>query len=278
MKKPLLIGDSGGTATDWCYVDAAGQREYFTTESYQPVHFSAEFAMRLQAFWQNREIDAAAEVHFFGAGFSLPHNRDWVLDHLHACGFSNVAVHSDLLAACLALKGHEAGTVAILGTGSVLAQYDGSQIIETRGGLGYLLGDEGGGYAFGRLFLNAYLHGHLSPDFSDWVNQHIGDKSTVMREVYSPAGKKWIGQLSARLAAAPFRQELDEIHRKNIVVFLETHLPTDAVRTIAFVGSYAFEKQVLLREELHQKGWILQDCIAKPIERLTDHYLKATVH
>jgi glucosamine kinase len=277
MKKPLLIGDSGGTATDWCYVDAAGQRQYFTTESYQPVHFSEEFTARLQAFWQSRKIDAATEVHFFGAGFSLPHNQDWVMDHLHACGFSSVTIHSDLLGACLALKGDTAGTVAILGTGSVLAQYDGTQIVATRGGLGYLLGDEGAGYAFGRLFLNAYLHGNLSREFTDWVSQEIGDKPAVMREVYGPAGKKWIGQLGVRLAAAPFPQELEEIHRKNIVAFLETHLPTDVVPTIAFAGSYAFEKQTILREELQQKGWILEFCVAKPITRITDHYAKTTV-
>jgi len=277
MKRPLLIGDSGGTATDWCYLDPQGGRRYFTTESYQPIHFSEDFGARMHAFWNHQEIDHAAAVHFFGAGFSLAHNRDWVQQHLQTCGFSQVEIYSDLLAACIATCGDEPGTVAILGTGSVLALYDGKHLSEMRGGLGYLLGDEGGGYAFGRALLRAYLYDELSPACMEWLSGHVGDRTMVLQQAYAPGGKKWIGQLAGSLTAAPFREEFVEIHRQNIRDFVEIHLPDHAGRTIAFVGTYAFENQFLLKEELSRKGWELGCCLAKPIERLADYYLKTTV-
>lgn len=277
MKKPVLIGDSGGTATDWCYLHPDKGRRYFTTESYQPIHFSEEFSARMQAFWINQEIDPATEIRFFGAGFSLVHNHEWVQQHLHACGFSNTHIYSDLLAACIATCGDQPGTVGILGTGSVLALYDGKKTTETQGGLGYLLGDEGGGYAFGRMLLRAYLNHKLSDGLADWLSENIGNRQKVMQQVYGSEGKKWIGQLAGKVAQSPFGEELLEIHRSNIRDFVENHVQDSMDRIIAFVGTYAFENRFLLKQELARKGRELGDCLAKPIARLADYYEKTTV-
>ena len=63
-------------------------------------------------------------------------------------GFQHVRVYSDLLGACHSVLGKNQGTVAILGTGSVVCHFNGNEITEIQGGLGYLLGDEGSGYFF----------------------------------------------------------------------------------------------------------------------------------
>ncbi|MEV7770321.1 BadF/BadG/BcrA/BcrD ATPase family protein [Kitasatospora sp. NPDC086791] len=53
------------------------------------------------------------------------------------------------------------GTVLIAGTGTVCVRLDGTRTLARGGGLGWLLGDEGGGFWLGR---EAVRHAHADPD------------------------------------------------------------------------------------------------------------------
>ncbi|MFJ9454059.1 N-acetylglucosamine kinase [Kitasatospora sp. NPDC101447] len=53
------------------------------------------------------------------------------------------------------------GTVLIAGTGAICVRLDGTRTLARSGGLGWLLGDEGGGFWLGR---EALRHAHADPD------------------------------------------------------------------------------------------------------------------
>ena len=56
MKKSYLIADSGGTKTDWCFVDVLGNKNYFTTASYHPNLMSEEWIETNKSFWKKYSI------------------------------------------------------------------------------------------------------------------------------------------------------------------------------------------------------------------------------
>ena len=74
MKRPLLIADSGGTKTDWCFIDELGNQHYFSSESYHPSNWSVDFTERIAAFWEQRPELKKAQVHLFCAGCLNPTN------------------------------------------------------------------------------------------------------------------------------------------------------------------------------------------------------------
>lgn len=272
MSKVTLIGDSGGTGTDWCLVNAYGEKEYFSTESYHPVHFSPEFFHRMELFWKKKNLDVATTVYFFGTACSLPHNKELVQQHFQSLGLTNITVDSDLKGACLASCGNTPGVVGIMGTGSVLATYDGNEVVDFFGGFGYLIGDEGSGYAFGRLLLHRYLNRDLSEKLMTEIDILLGGKKEIMRSIYAADGKRWISGLAMRLVPT---DEVVAIHNENINLFLDFYLEKikDSTKKISIVGTYGFKNKILIENSLIERGWTLSRCIEKPIELIVKSIL-----
>ena len=102
------------------------------------------------------------EVHFFGAGCLREENQLKMLAAFEQLGMRNVSVKSDILAGYLATSDQESGFVAIVGTGSVIGRIENREVSEIYGGLGYLNGDEGSGYYFGKLIIEKILANHFS--------------------------------------------------------------------------------------------------------------------
>ena len=158
QQKGLLIADSGGTKTDWCLI-INNKYYFFITESYHPTSLDKTSKVELLEFWKHLTQKTKISCHFFGSGCSSEENQVKIKDHFsQKSSFQLFVVSSDLVAAGIALLGNEEGYVGILGTGSVLTYYKNKQITEIIGGFGYLLGDEGSGYYFGKLALQKYLN------------------------------------------------------------------------------------------------------------------------
>ena len=84
---------------------------------------------------------------------------------------ASIQVKHDLLGAARSLCGNSSGMVAILGTGSNSCLYDGSNIIENRKALGYILGDEGSGAYIGKIFIQKVLNEELEGSVIDLFYQ-----------------------------------------------------------------------------------------------------------
>ena len=89
------------------------------------------------------ELDLRNEipVFFYGAGCAAEVNKEKVRNLFTE---HKIEVYDDILAAARAAYGQLNGIVCILGTGGLSAHFDGSKVIDRRGGYGYLLGDLGG--------------------------------------------------------------------------------------------------------------------------------------
>ncbi|MEU9043648.1 MULTISPECIES: BadF/BadG/BcrA/BcrD ATPase family protein [unclassified Kitasatospora] len=96
------------------------------------------------------------------------------------------------------------GAVLIAGTGTICVRLDGTRTLARHGGLGWLLGDEGGGFWLGR---EALRHAHADPDgpLGTAVRAHCAADSPdgLLRWAYDgpPRGLADLAPLVSRLAA-----------------------------------------------------------------------------
>lgn len=276
MKKSYLIADSGGTKTDWCYVDVFGNKNYFTTASYHPNLMSDEWIEANESFWKKYTIIKDLEVHFYGSGCLKEPNRTKVKLVFEKWGFKDVQVESDILAAARACFGKEDGWIGILGTGSVLAEIENHRIKNVYGGLGPLIGDEGSGFYFGKLLIDNYLKDKFSLETIREIESTMITEGFMSLDSNAPANKEFIASLSG-LFSSSLNQEIKQLHRENISCFIEKYFPATIVnKTICFVGSYAHYNQRIIKELLLKRHLNLGVVITKPIELLSEYSIKST--
>lgn len=276
MKKAVLIADSGGSKTDWCLCDALGNKHSFTTDSYHPHLINDEWISRKKEFWKEYVQVYELEVHFFGSGCAHQMNKNILLKAFNTWGIDRVHVESDIMGAAKACFGDSDGYIAILGTGSVLAEIEKHTVKKIYGGLGFLLGDEGSGFHFGKLILQKYFHDQFSPKVRSEIEQVAGTRETIIQSVYGLNGKKYISGLSEKLSTSSTK-EIHSIHGENINQFIQLYLPVVSEgKLISFVGSYAYHNREILQISLAKQGWKVGEIIERPIERLTEYVLKST--
>jgi len=263
-----VIADSGGSSTTWAFCRADGSVVYYETAGLHP---------KVVLDWKEKEIARLREelnglpngrLHFYGAGCSQEPVQQAMKAQLLQLGFDNVEVFPDTLAACRATCGNDPGLVAILGTGSVLVEYDGASIVNRIGGWGSIIGDEGSGFHFGRLVLRDYL-GHPA-DISPEVEKIVGSESDVLKELASPTAQQWIAALAGKLSAIP----LGPLHQANLKAFLSIYLPLTkrTYQTLSCVGSYGFYQQELLGQLLAENGMNSGVILREPMKQLVDFH------
>ncbi len=278
MNKTILIADSGGTQTDWCFVDENLEKHFFTTNSFHPANWGQSFFEEFDAFWNSKKEMKESTVHFYGAGCLNEKNKTIISDYFSKWGFNNFNIFSDVLGACHASLGDQSGVVAILGTGSVLCYFDGQKITKIKGGLGYLLGDEGSGYYFGKLVVTKYLKSCFSDSLMMSLTNVLGDNKEVLSQVYGENGKNYLSSISFIVSdlVSDF-SELSELHKSNIQLFISEVIKEDKVNEICVIGSYGFFNQDNLRAILINNGVKLTSLVQYPINFLTDYVIKHTV-
>ena len=264
--KEYLIADSGGTRTDWCFVDKKGQRTFFETESYHSVNWDKSFVERIAKDWSSRSHMMNAEVHFYGAGCFNKNRAESTVQLLINLGFREVLVRSDLHGAGLACLGRKKGWVAILGTGSVLFEWNGKDVIRLIGGKGHLEGDEGSAYYFGKLLIEAIEQGLLSKDDIAFVRSKL-DWKELQEGIKAGKEKYALSNLAGLFGVEP---RLLQLHRNNFRLFCDTHLNEIRIDELHFVGSYAFYMFTELRQILEKRGVKSITPIEKPIVRIVE--------
>jgi len=274
IMQAYLIADSGGTKTDWCYVDEVGKRKYFTTASFHPSQWSDTFVDFFDNFWREEKIPYNATVRFFGAGCSSLLNQNKLSLIFNKWGFPNVCIESDLIGAGKALFQNDSGSFSIMGTGSVFCTYNGSEITQQHGGLGFLLGDEGSGYYFGKLLIKALLNEELEEKLKINIHKVLGTPQEIIEKAYGVDGKKFISSIVFNLKHLKEERGVTEIHKKNFIEFTERYLVPNMVSSISIVGSYAYYHQDILIPLLNDYGILVKEILHYPIVKLTDCLLK----
>lgn len=127
--------------------------------------------------------------------------RKKITNMLHTFS-ENVFVFPDTKAVHYAFFGNGDGIIVISGTGSVVYGKNSGKELQI-GGLGYLLGDEGGGFWFGKEFIKRGLldmQKKKETHFSKSISEYFGtsDYTDIINRIYSsPFPSKFIADFGA---------------------------------------------------------------------------------
>ena len=269
----ILIADSGSTKTDWCVINGSEIILRTETAGINPViQNEADIAAILQEIKsQSEDFEPPSRLYFYGSGI-----RAGMIEPMKALLSRHLqlesVVQSDLVGAAKALCGRHEGLACILGTGSNSCLYDGTKIIANTPSLGYILGDEGGGAALGKRFLNAILKRRMPTDLIKEYDAEYGyGVDEIIRRIYREAmPNRFMASFSPfihrHLDCKPLHDMVVDNFRAffslNLTPYHRKDLPVNAV------GSMAFHYRKALEEAAEAEGYRLGLVVKSPMEGL----------
>lgn len=277
----ILIADSGLTKTDWRLVVDKNNIISFETKGLSPFFCSDEdYRTALNGSFP-RDINPSNVSHlfFYGSGCAGEEKGQKAQNALKSIFTeADVKVFSDLLGAARSLFADGKGVIAILGTGSNIAFYDGDKVIHRTPSLGFVLGDEGSGAFIGKLLLQSYFYGLMPADLSDKFRQQYNvDLSVVLDKVYTQP------KPSAYLASfVPFvKENINEMFMQQLVysvfdALYEKHLkviPELNLYGLGVIGSIGSVFKDVLLKIANDKGFEVKGFSQFPIEALTKYHI-----
>lgn len=280
----IVIADGGSTKTNWCLINEAGRKIYFNTEGYNPYFSKTDYIVESlnNSLPDNLEREKLTEVNYYGAGCSTEENVKIVADAMQQV-FPNAKVYvgHDLLAACRALLGNNAGFAAILGTGTNSCLYDGTKVNLNIDSLGHFLGDEGSGSYIGKRILSDYMRGYMPKGLRDAFYDNYGlTNEDILDNVYNkPLVNRFCASFSKFLY--DFKDGYEDYtfntidyafsaFFKNLVV----HYPNYKDHKLNVIGSvgYSFRDILSVVADRYEMG--IGKIIRSPIDDLVHYHLE----
>lgn len=273
----ILVADSGSSKTDWLLTLPDQEARQFRTSGLNPYFLTEKEIVKIIQEQVPEMVAFAAdikEIYFFGAGCSSPDRHEIVSNALsYLFTKSYISVDSDLLGCAYATCGHEKGLCCVLGTGSNISFFDGEDIHEGKHGLGFVLGDEGGGTWFGKALIIDFLYGNMPQEISAKFNDEFHlDKEIVIKKVYqTPNANSYLASFSKFVSNIRTTEYAQNLLHKGLLEFIETNVksyPEYHNYKCHFVGSIAYVFSNELKAVCKQNGIHVGKIIRQPIHDL----------
>ena len=279
----ILIADSGSTKTDWICLtgdDESTQIEVQTV-GLNPFHVSENEIRGVLTHDVLPQLgDSNVEaVYFYGSGVrSEVEGRVEGLLRESFPDAKTVQAHSDLLGACRALCGDEAGIACILGTGANSCVYDGKKIVHNTPALGYILGDEGSGAVLGKHLLHDLYTGVLPHNLRLTFEKEMGlELSEIINKVYrEPQANRFLASLSEFIHRHLNEEGIRQMVYNTFSDFINYHVSRYGRHDLplSFVGSIAFYYQEQLQLIVQMLGYPMGTILKSPLQGLVAYHSK----
>lgn len=257
----ILIADSGGTNTMWALFDKHNV-EYVKSVGMHPSQLGNRmvFPPTLE-----KHRNYITELYFYGTGCARQQGREKVKQFL-ANWFPNthIRVFSDLMALAHAGWGDEAGNVAILGTGSSMAYYDGLKLNFEVWSPGKEK-DPGSGTDLALQIFKLYENAALSDEIS-------GDLEKILNKKLEREDEN--GLLTRYIMQNQHNAVLSELCAKQFSSFFEFYDPLlqKYPFPLVFGGSIAYLSSRLLNNVANNYNLKIHSIIREPIYTLVRFY------
>ncbi|MBS1763868.1 MAG: N-acetylglucosamine kinase [Bacteroidetes bacterium] len=278
----LLVADSGSTKTNWLLSDKKNKPVEIETIGFNPFFHSTDFVFdelkKSKLLLQHAA--SVMQVKYFGSGCSSADRKKIIAEALQKIFTkADVFVDHDMLGACLAACNNTPGLVAILGTGSNIAFWDGKEIFPTNHGLGYILGDEGSGSYFGRKLITHFLYGIMPDDLKKkFYDQYKMTKEIAIENVYhKPGANVYLASFARFLSFEAKHPYIQNLIYKGFMEFAETSVlayPQHKQHSVHFIGSIAYHFRDLLEKVAHEKGFKVGKVIVRPVDDLLSYFMQ----
>ena len=277
----IAVVNSGSHYAHWRLADKGRTIASFKTNGINP-YFNDE-KLILQLLNKNINLIHHAEeikrIYFFGAGASTTDLKQTIQNSFSSF-FKNgkVTVEHDILAAAIACCKNSPGIVAICGSGSNAAWYDGKKVKPNNYGLGYVLADEGSGNWLGRQLIKDFMNETLPENLrKKFVHRYDADRSNLLEKVYR--------QKQPALFLSSFNdfylENKEDVYLQNVIIkgfskLINTYLlplhQQHPEASVHFAGSVAANFQNLLHEVAADSKLTIGNIIKEPINNLLTYY------
>ena len=274
--KSILVGDIGSTKSSW-YLSGEVIR-HISLPGYNPLVQSVETGKTMvEKLHEQIKDEIPDTIWYYGAGVVELQAADLVRKLLtESFAKSSVHISTDLEGAARAACGKEPGTVAILGTGSHAAVFDGFHILRHANALGYMLGDEGGGCDIGKSLAQAYFYNQMPELVRVEMKKLIsGGRAEFLRELYSsPVPNQYLADLAKVAVGLHDHHWIKELVTERFSLFVKRHLvPLSPLGPVHILGSIGCIFAGLIEKELHHNGLKAGHFIQDPSYRLFEMHL-----
>jgi glucosamine kinase len=248
-----ILVDSGATKANWVAVSEGKTIHQLQTQGISPYFLSDEGIVDVLREVRRSIPEPVDELYFYSTGCKAEDQRRRMnqLLRLMFQEATQVQVETDLLAAARAMSQREAGIVCILGTGSNACRYDGSQIVETAGGLGFILGDEGSGAGIGKELIRSFLNREMPEKLREDLNNHYHlTRDNILQSVYQlPYPNRFLATFAPFASEHREEPSIRELLDRQFSLFFQrsvTLLENSQHLPVHFVGSVAqfFQEEI----------------------------------
>jgi N-acetylglucosamine kinase-like BadF-type ATPase len=274
-----LIADSGSTKTAWKLLGQSGEVKNIRTSGINPFFRSEEdIFQELEKDLLPETGSEINEIFFYGTGIINAEKGDVIkraLNKLYAK--ATIETYSDVVGAARALFGNKAGIACILGTGSNVCLYDGTEITGGVSPLGFILGDEGSGAAMGRKLLGDYFK-EVMPLYlrESFTKRYNLTREEALNRVYrSEKPNQFLAQFTPFLSEHGNSAYSQEFVQRNFMEFFErnvSRIPDYSNYPIGFVGSVAYYFSQILNNTASYFGFEETTILKDPIDGLEAYY------
>jgi glucosamine kinase len=275
-----LIADSGATKAEWCLLKGKKKKIFFTT-GISPYLMNTEQIVKML----NKELkpaikkEAIAEIYFYGTGCANPDNVKSIRKALKEV-FSTakkVNVDTDIMGAARGVCGKTKGIACILGTGSNACYYNGSRILKSSPGLGYVLGDEGSGAYMGRKVIQHFLYNTFEGELmTKFDNKFKTSRLEILDKVYrQPLPNKYMASFAMFLSENRGHYMIENIIEDSFNDFFFNHIykfKESWQHPVNFVGGVSFAFKDVLKELCSGYGLQLGRIMKNPMEGLVEYH------
>ena len=278
-----FIVDSGSTKADWLWYRDDTLQDEQSTIGFNPFSSDGEAFINAAQRWLKDWplFTADLQVFYYGTGCQSEHNRlkTKQLIRMLCPNCERIDVQNDMLGACRACCGDQPGVVAILGTGTNSAVYDGRKIIDQLPSLGYRGGDPASGYDLGKRLLQAYAWRDCSEELRQAIEERFpGGIEQIKKELYeadhpniflASFAPYLIKFKSSAAARSIISSAFDDFVLTNL-----TKYDNPQGWAVSFVGSIAHYFEAELAQALKRKGMHLGKVIRHPGRAIADYIMK----
>lgn len=278
----IAIVYTGSRFADWRLVEKGRVLSAFRTNGINPYIQDERFIF--QTLNKDTQLINNAErirrIYFFGAGASSPERQEKVARVFRDFfKFAKVKVSHDMLASAIATFGNESGIIAIIGSGSNAAHYNGKKIADNNYGLGYILADEGSTNWLARRLLKDFLTESMPQGFREkLLHEHPIDRKIILERVYnSPNPNIFLNSFSDLIFENKEDAYIEGVIKSGLELFFDTYLvPLSEMypdAPINFTGSVANHCSAWLYEIAGEHHLTINKILREPVQSLVKYYI-----
>ncbi|MFT6718385.1 MAG: glucosamine kinase [Sphingobacteriales bacterium] len=177
--------EAGGTKTEVCWKQDNSVERFM----FDGIHPAAPKHIVVATLNQIKSAlgEEVSSLHYYGTGVEVASFLSVLKDTLDSLfPASTVHIYSDLFVLVHAARkqGVESGAAAIFGTGSNFCVFNNAEVSQPFPALGYIMGDEGAGVNLGRILIQQWSRGLLSPETNSYLSAKLSSPKFQVSEIY----------------------------------------------------------------------------------------------